>query len=159
MAVELPPVDAVTWVPLARRRLGERGFDQARALAVSVGRRLDRPVVRLCRRAPAEGSQARRTAAERRSAMRGVFAPVGREAPSRVLLVDDVLTTGATAGDCARALREAGATTVVLATAARSLREPTAAVVRSRGGVREEGRDYTQPGSRPGLWLPGDLPR
>lgn len=163
VALELPPVDAVTWVPLGRRRLGERGFDQARALAAAVGRRLDRPVVHLCRRASIEGSQARRSAIERREAMRGAFSPLRRAAPPRVLLVDDVLTTGATAGDCARALREAGARTVVLATAARSLTgaRPNPAFGRRPFGPRvgREGRDYTQPGSRPGLWLPGDPPR
>jgi ComF family protein len=157
VALELPPVDAVTWVPLARRRLGERGFDQARALAQAAGRRLDRPVVPLARRVTAGGSQARRAAAERRVAMRGAFAPAERRAPARVLLVDDVLTTGATAADCARALREAGARTVVLATAARSVHRGAAG--RPPGGAPGRGRAYTRPGSRPGLWLPGDPPR
>jgi predicted amidophosphoribosyltransferase len=157
VALELPPVDVVTWVPLARRRLGERGFDQARALAQAAGRRLDRPVVRLIRRVTAGGSQARRGAVDRRSAMRGAFAPTGRAAPATVLLVDDVLTTGATAADCARALREAGARTVVLATAARSIHRGVAG--RPPGGAPGRGRAYTRPGSRPGLWLPGDPPR
>jgi predicted amidophosphoribosyltransferase len=157
VALELPPVDCVTWVPLARRRLGERGFDQARALAVAVGRRLDRPVVRLCRRASAGGSQALRGGAERRAAMRGAFAPAGRPAPDRVLLIDDVLTTGATAADCGRALRACGAQVVVLATAARSLNRPH--VPPRPGGAGGWGRAYTHPGSRPGLWLPGDPPR
>jgi ComF family protein len=156
VAVELPPVDAVTWVPLARRRLGERGYDQARALATAVGRRLDRPVLRLARRGPSTGSQARRSGADRRSAMAGVFAPAGRRSPPSVLLVDDVLTTGATAGDCARALREAGARRVVVACAARSLTRPIAARP-DRG--RNRGPGYTHGGSRPGLWLPGDPPR
>jgi ComF family protein len=161
VALELPPVDAVTWVPLARRRLGERGFDQARALAVAIGRRLDVPVARSVSRAAAEGSQARRGAAERRVAVRGAFAPAGRRMPARVLLVDDVLTTGATAADCARAIRETGAQVVVLATAARSLRRPASGRPSGLppGGARGRGRAYTRSGSRPGLWLPGDPPR
>jgi predicted amidophosphoribosyltransferase len=154
--LDIPPVDAVTWVPLGRRRLGERGFDQARALATAVGSRLDRPVVPLCRRTSSlRGSQARRGAAERRAAAVGSFTPNGRPAPGRVLLIDDVLTTGATAGDCARAIREAGASIVVLATVARSLRRAQ----RVPGGAGPRGRAYTHLGSRPGLWLPGDPPR
>jgi predicted amidophosphoribosyltransferase len=100
---DLPPVDVITWVPLARRRLAERGYDQARALAVGLGRRTGIPVVRLLRRARSTGPQARRGGAERRAAMRGSF-DATRAAPERILLVDDVLTTGATAAACAQAL-------------------------------------------------------
>jgi ComF family protein len=140
------PADAVTWVPLARRRLAERGFDQARALASAVGGRLGVPVARLTRRAVATDPQARRTGEERRRAMHGAFEPTGRRAPDRVLLVDDVLTTGATAAACAEALLAAGAREVSLLTAARAF-------------ARAGGRGYTRVGSRPGLWLPGELPR
>jgi len=139
-------VDAVTWVPLARRRLAERGFDQARALAVAVGDRMGLPVLRLARRSQATGPQARRGGQARRRAMVGAFQSSGRRAPARVLLVDDVLTTGATAAACAGALLEAGARDVTLLVAARAF-------------DRSGGRDYTRVGSRPGLWLPGDPPR
>ena len=73
-ATEPPPADAVTWVPLARRRLAERGYDQAKVLAVAVARELGLPTARPIRRAVATGPQARRSAAERRTAMRGAFA-------------------------------------------------------------------------------------
>jgi len=66
------------------------------------------------------GPQARRGGVDRRQAMRGAFAPSG-VAPDRVLLVDDVLTTGATAGACAEALRSSGAREVSLLTAARAV--------------------------------------
>jgi ComF family protein len=115
----LPPVDVVTWVPLARRRLATRGYDQARALAVALGRRLDVPVARLLRRTVATGPQAARSGAERRSAMAGAFTAV-RSIPPRVLLVDDVLTTGATVAACADALRAAGAREVHVAALARA---------------------------------------
>ncbi len=144
--------DLVTWVPLARRRLAERGYDQARALATAVGHRLDLPVARLLRRPVASGSQARRGAADRREAVRHAFVPV-RAAPASVLLVDDVLTTGATAAACATALRAAGALDVTVLAAARSLRRSRATL---RGGTEPA---YPRSGPRPGLWLPGDIPR
>ena len=116
----LPAADVVTWVPLGRRRLSERGYDQARALAVALGHQLDLPVTRLLRRTSSTGPQARLGGAARREAMRGAFAPVGG-CPALVLLVDDVLTTGATAAACAEALVEGGATQVHLAAAARAV--------------------------------------
>ena len=112
--------DVVTWVPLARGRRAERGYDQARALAVALAHRLDLPAARLLRRPVATDPQARRSGAERRTAMRGAFRAV-RDVPARVLLVDDVLTTGATLGAAAEALRGAGAREVHAVAAARSL--------------------------------------
>jgi len=143
--------DVVTWVPLARGRRAERGYDQARALAVALARRLDLPAGRLLRRPVATDPQARRSGAERRAAMRGAFRAV-RDAPDRVLLVDDVLTTGATLGAAAEALRAAGAREVHGVAAARSL--PGRASLRGAGPCA-----YPRVGSGPGLWLPGDVPR
>jgi predicted amidophosphoribosyltransferase len=99
----IPSVDVITWVPLARRRLAERGYDQARALASGLGRRSRTPVRRLLRRTVTGGPQAQRRGRERREAMRGAFVAT-RTAPPQILLVDDVLTTGATAAACAEAL-------------------------------------------------------
>jgi ComF family protein len=116
-----PPADAVTWVPLAPRRRAERGFDQARVLARALARELHLPAAAFVRRTKATAPQARRTREERLVAMTGAFICIpGTSAPERLLLVDDVLTTGATASACAGALLEAGAREIHLLTACRS---------------------------------------
>jgi ComF family protein len=116
--------DVVTWVPLSRARLGERGFDQAALLARRVARMVGLDDVPLLERRVDLSPQAKRGGNERREAMKGAFAPLG-DAPERVLLVDDVLTTGATAAACASALERVGARSVTLLAAARSGRLPT----------------------------------
>lgn len=125
--------EVVTWVPLSRRRRAERGFDQAEALARVVARRLGVPARPLLERRGGEAlTQARRDRAGRLAAMQGRFVGRGVVAGS-VLVVDDVLTTGATASACARALLRAGADRVDVLTVARSLRlaEPGAAILRT----------------------------
>ena len=123
--------DAVTWVPLSRRRKARRGFDQAEVLARAVAPRLDLPVVRLLRRVRDTRAQARRSGRDRRSALRGAFAATG-DPPHRVILVDDVLTTGSTAAACSSVLREAGALRVLALVAARSIGGPVPARCRPR---------------------------
>lgn len=117
------PLDGsvVTWVPLSRRRRARRGFDQAEMLARAVAKRLDLRAARLLVRERDAVSQARRTGAERREALQGAFRAAARSIPERVLLVDDVLTTGSTAAACAGVLKAGGAERVLLLTAARSL--------------------------------------
>jgi predicted amidophosphoribosyltransferase len=137
---------ALTWVPLGPRRRRARGFDQAEVLARCLGSLSGIPVRRLLRRTLETDPQARRSARDRHRALRGAFVPV-QAAPSRVVLVDDVLTSGATAAACATQLRAAGAGVVGVLTAARALGGPL------------PGRCYRMPpGSGLGLWLPGGNP-
>jgi competence protein ComFC len=123
VAGDLVPADVVTWVPLSRRRRARRGFDQAEVLARAVSESLGVPARPLLVRIRDTRAQARAGGSERRRALRDAFAGRrgGGELAGRVLLVDDVLTTGATAAACARALRVSGAERVSVLTAARSL--------------------------------------
>ncbi|HEV8681610.1 MAG TPA: ComF family protein [Actinomycetota bacterium] len=113
--------DAVTWVPLSRKRRAGRGFDQAEVLGRLVAGRLGLDAIPLLSRVRETTAQATRTGRERRASLGGAFAPVAGAPPS-ILLVDDVLTTGVTAAECAAALREGGARRVVVLAAARSCR-------------------------------------
>lgn len=99
--------DAITFVPLHRRRLVERGFDQAGLLAHAVGRRLGVPVLSVLERTRATEAQASLDRAGRGQNVRRAF----RAAPCRgaLLLLDDVRTTGATLAEAARALTDGGA--------------------------------------------------
>ena len=108
MAGALPAglcVDAVTWAPTSPRRRRSRGFDQAELLARALGREAGLPVVDLLRRIDAAG-QTGRSRSQRRCAP--VFA-ARRPAPDAVLVVDDVITTGATLQAAAKSLVGAGA--------------------------------------------------
>lgn len=109
-------------VPLHPWRSLRRGFNQADLLACT----LDRPVWRPLRRHRLGRPQAGLHADERRANVANVYGLKRfrrRDAPVTVVLVDDVLTTGATADACARLLLEAGVQQVRVLTAARALRE------------------------------------
>jgi len=104
-----PDWDAVTWVPSPTVRRASRGFDPAETIARAVAAELERPLVATLRRVEAS-PQVARSDRQRRTAIRGAYvtaAPVGPE--TRLLLVDDVITTGATLATCADALLCAGA--------------------------------------------------
>jgi ComF family protein len=118
----LPAVDAVIPVPLARARERERGFNQAALVAERLARGLGaRLEPRWLKRARDTAPQTDLDAAERRLNVRGAFLASGAVARRNVALVDDVLTTGATASECARVLRAAGARSVGVLTVARVL--------------------------------------
>jgi predicted amidophosphoribosyltransferase len=104
--VDARRIDAVTWVPTTAARRRERGFDQAELLAARVAAELGRPPAVLLGRRPGP-AQTGRTRAER--LRQPCFVVRGEQVPDRLLLVDDVVTTGATLGAAARTLRGAGA--------------------------------------------------
>jgi ComF family protein len=113
-------VDALVPVPLAPARERERGFNQAALVADELARALGRPVRRRwLRRARPTRPQSDLSAAERWANVRNAFQAAPAVAGHHVLVVDDVLTTGATAAECARALRAAGARAVSVVTVAR----------------------------------------
>jgi ComF family protein len=106
-------VDAVLAIPLHNTRLAERGFNQAEELARKIANLLDLPLIDTgLTRVRATEQQARLDARARAENMRDAFAWHGVAPPRRLLLVDDVLTTGATMGACAIVLRDAGAEAV-----------------------------------------------
>jgi competence protein ComFC len=121
-------VDLVVPVPLHQNRERERGYNQAALLAKPLAKalgRLYKPVLLVRTRERPEKRVL--SMAERWEAVRGAFATVpGSQVDKlRVLLVDDVLTTGATLDACARALLDSGAKSVVGLTVARAARSPT----------------------------------
>jgi ComF family protein len=128
----------VSWVPLARKRRRARGFDQAELLARAVGARTGWRVSRLLARVVETAPQARRSGPERQAALRGVFEAAPGRLPDSVLLVDDVLTSGATVAECARVLIGNGVGEVGVLTAARAL------------GSGLPARCYNPPGLQPG---------
>jgi ComF family protein len=111
--------DIVVPVPLHWRRSWTRGFNQAEILARYIARRRGIKLVRALTRRRATGSQATLSNPKRRLNVSGAFRSRGPVAGLRVLLVDDVMTTGATASACALTLKRAGAKHVTLLTLAR----------------------------------------
>ena len=116
-------VDLVTWAPLHPKRKKRRGYDQAELLARRVGELAGIPAGPTLEKIRATGTQSQlQEEADRRANVAGAYRALpGTELTGlQVVLVDDVLTTGATLSECARTLRLAGAETVVCATLARA---------------------------------------
>lgn len=117
--------DSITWVPLSRRRLRRRGYDQAELLAKLIAKHLGQSPVRLLKKQRDTPPQSKTGSVEKRRAnIAGAYACLRPELVQgkQVLLVDDIVTTGATLSEAARVLKKAGAKEVICATLARSLR-------------------------------------
>ena len=115
--------DLITWVPLSDKRLKERGYDQAMLLAMAVALELDDVAVETLRKPRNTHAQSGLTGeAARRANVLGAYEGVDPELirDKRLLLIDDIITTGSTISECARTLRTMGARDVVCATVARA---------------------------------------
>ena len=114
--------DSITWVPLSGRRLRRRGYDQAGLLAEELSRRMSVPCAAMLRKKRDNRAQSTVGNAEnRRRNVKGVYEALTSATirGKRVLLVDDIVTTGATLSACAAELKKAGAKEIVAVTVAR----------------------------------------
>ena len=110
--------DVLTWIPISRRRLRKRGFDQVGLLAEKIAQELNVvPMATLCKIRHNKQQSKIVGTAQRRANVLGAYEVLDTCAlkGKRVLLLDDILTTGSTAGECARVLKLAGATEVQFA--------------------------------------------
>ena len=115
--------ELVTWAPLSRKRRRKRGFDQGELLARTVGECLALPVLPLLEKSRHTVPQSSLPdGAARRANALGAYSllPGGRIEGRRVLLVDDVVTSGATLSECARLLCQGGAKQVLCLTLAQA---------------------------------------
>ena len=112
LSSEMEDLDLVTWVPISPLRKLTRGYDQDQLLAESAARELGLPCVPLLKKIRHNRAQSGiQGYAKRRANVLGAYRPVNpdRIPGMNILLIDDILTTGATAGECARELLTAGA--------------------------------------------------
>lgn len=110
--------DVLTWIPISRQRKRRRGFDQVELLAQKLGAELQIMPIPTLEKVRNNRQQSRIIgSAQRRANVLGAYIAIAPEniAGKRVLLLDDIITTGATASECARILLTAGAKEVQLA--------------------------------------------
>lgn len=115
--------DLITWVPLSPRRKKERGYDQSFLLASAAALELGDVAVETLRKELDNQPQSGLTEdAQRRANVLGAYTPVDKALVEgkRLLIIDDVVTTGSTLSECARVLRTMGAADVVCAALARA---------------------------------------
>ncbi len=114
--------DIISWVPLSKKRLRSRGYDQARLLAEGVCKRLGLTAVRTlnkCRNAAPQSRQ--NDPSERMANILGAYEVCCDDVQGkRIIIIDDVMTTGSTTSECARVLKTAGADSVIVLTLAKT---------------------------------------
>ena len=117
--------DIITWIPLSRRRLRKRGYDQAELLARLIAKRQGLNCTRLLKKLRDNPPQSGTGSPEKRRAnVKGIYSCIKPELVKEktILLVDDIVTTGATLSEAAGVLKKAGAAAVYCAAVARSAR-------------------------------------
>ena len=115
-------VDIISWVPLSKKRLRSRGYDQARLLAETVSEELGIPCVPVLRKKKDTAPQSRTGSAEKRKKnISGAYEVIDKNLidGKTILLIDDIVTTGSTFAECARTLGRGGANKVYCAAVAR----------------------------------------
>lgn len=131
---EFPQLDTVTWVPLGRRNQRDRGYDQSKLLAQELAKALHLPCEMYLEKVRHTRQQSRIEApAERRANVLGAYAMKKNAVAEgkRILLIDDIVTTGSTLDECSRVLMTAGASCV-----------HCAAVAQAVGKVAREAKKY-----------------
>ena len=116
IAQDCADFDLVTWVPVSRKRRRKRGYDQARLLSEEVCKNLGRTPVQCLRKIrhnPPQSSSKNRE--QRGKNVAGAYEVTENVRGLRILLIDDIITTGATLEECSRVLRRAGAKEVLCA--------------------------------------------
>ena len=115
--------DIITWVPLSPDRLHKRGYDQTRLIARDAAKRLNRKLVRTLHKKRGVKPQSTSGSSTRRKAnIAGAFSVTNPKAihGKRVLIIDDIITSGSTLSECAKTLLLAGAEEVLCASLART---------------------------------------
>ncbi len=104
--------DAVAWMPMEKRKRRKRGYDQSELLAKAVAAELALPCLPLLEKVRDTGVQHLLSRREREKNVKGTYRAKDGAAGKSLLLVDDIVTTGATLTECAKALYAAGAVKV-----------------------------------------------
>jgi len=119
--LEMPECDGIIPVPLSKSALRARGFNQSLLMAKVISRKLKTPLyMDMLLKRKDTLPQVGLSAKERMKNLKGAFKTGGKINKLRLLLLDDVMTTGATARECSKTLMRAGAKEVIVITLARA---------------------------------------
>ncbi|MFH1015167.1 MAG: ComF family protein [Nitrospirota bacterium] len=121
LTLEMPECDGIIPVPLSKHALRERGFNQSLLMARVISKKVKMPLyMDMLLKRKDTLPQVGLSAKERMKNLKGAFKTSGKINNMRLLLVDDVMTTGATARECSKTLMSAGAKEVIVITLARA---------------------------------------